>query len=124
MPHLVVAIVLDIQTCHDVVRAWQAAGVTGATILDSIGMRHMMDGRGQRDDMPLMPSLRSLLASEEFNHRTIFSVVPDNFDVDDLVRRTEAITGDFDKPDNGFLFVVPVTRVHGLRRRPPADPAR
>jgi len=106
------------QLCHDVIHAWEAAGVTGATILDSIGMRHLKQRQAQRDDLPLMPSLRKLLETEEYNHRTIFSVVPDEFDVDDLVRRTEALVGDFDEPDSGFLFVVPVTRVRGLQRKP------
>ena len=116
MPHLIVAIVLKIETCHDLVRVWEAAGVTGATILDSIGMRHLLQ-RTQRDDLPLMPSLRSLLESEEYNHRTILSVVPDDFDVDDLLRKTEALVGDFDHDDTGFLFVVPVTKARGLGRK-------
>ncbi|HMK07637.1 MAG TPA: hypothetical protein VK449_01270, partial [Anaerolineales bacterium] len=88
MPKLIVAIVLDIDVCHQVVRLWEQAGVSGATILDSIGMRHLL-AQAQRDDLPLMPSLRSLLASEEFNHRTILSVVPDDLDLEDLVKRTE-----------------------------------
>ena len=117
MPHLIVAIVLDIQTCHDVIRVWEEAGVTGATILDSIGMRHLKQRQAHRDDLPLMPSLRALLESEEFNHRTILSVVPDDFDVDELIRRTEALVGDFDEAPNGFLFVVPVTKVRGLYRK-------
>ena len=117
MPNLIVAVLLDMQLCHDVVHAWEAAGVGGATILDSLGMRHMIGEHIHRDDLPLMPSLRNLLESEEYNHRTIFSVVPDDFDIDDLIRRTEAITGDFDEPDSGFLFVVPVTTVRGLKRR-------
>ena len=115
MPHLIVAVVLSIETCHDLVRVWEESGVIGATILDSIGMRHLLQ-HGQRDDLPLMPSLRSLLESEEYNHRTIFSVVPDDFDVDELIRRTEALVGDFDEDDTGFLFVVPVSRARGLGR--------
>jgi hypothetical protein len=119
MPKLVVAIVLDIDVCHAVVHVWEAAGVTGATILDSIGMRHLL-AHTQRDDLPLMPSLRSLLESEEYNHRTILSVVPDEIDLDDLVRRTEAIVGNFDEADTGFLFVVPVLTARGLGRGKPA----
>jgi len=115
MPKLIVAIVLDIDVCHQVVRLWEQAGVSGATILDSIGMRHLL-AQAQRDDLPLMPSLRSLLASEEFNHRTILSVVPDDLDLEDLVKRTEAIVGDFDQHDSGFLFVVPVLMARGLGR--------
>jgi len=116
MPKLIVAIVLDIDVCHEVIRVWEAAGVSGATILDSIGMRHLL-ARTQRDDLPLMPSLRSLLESEEYNHRTILSVVPDDLDLEDLVRRTEAVVGNFDDADTGFLFVVPVLTARGLGRR-------
>ena len=115
MPKLIVAIVLEIDVCHEVVRVWEKAGVSGATILDSIGMRHML-AQTQRDDLPLMPSLRSLLESEEYNHRTILSVVPDDLDLDDLVRRTEAVVGNFDDADTGFLFVVPVLMARGLGR--------
>lgn len=118
MPNLVVAIVLNIQVCHDLVRVWEEAGVSGATVLDSIGMRHVIQGHGQRDDLPLMPSLRKLLESEEYNHRTIFTVVDDDFDLDGLIEKTEALIGDFDQPHTGLLFVVPVTKVRGLRRRP------
>jgi hypothetical protein len=121
MPKLVVAIVLDIDICHEVIRVWEQAGVSGATILDSMGMRHML-ARAQRDDLPLMPSLRSLLESEEYNHRTVFSVVPDDLDVDALVRKTEAVVGNFDEEDSGFLFVVPVLTARGLGRPTRPEP--
>src|SRR3972149_677844 len=118
MPQLIVAILTDMQLCHDVIHAWDEAGVTGATILDSIGMRHMKQRYAHRDDLPLMPSLRKLLEDEEFNHRTLFTVVADDFDVDDLIRRTATLIGDFDRSSNGFLFVVPVTKARGLYRKP------
>jgi hypothetical protein len=78
-------------------------------------MRHLL-AQAPRDDLPLMPSLRSLLESEEYNHRTILSVLPDELDVDDLVRRTEALVGNFDQADTGFLFVMPVLVARGLGR--------
>lgn len=118
MPKLVVAIVTEMHVCHDVIRVWEEAGVPGATILDSMGMRHLQKRQTHRDDLPLMPSLRALLEQEEFNHRTVFSLVPDDFDVDDLIRRTEELVGDFEAPHTGLLFVVPVLTVRGLRRRP------
>jgi hypothetical protein len=115
MPKLIVAVVLKVETCHDVIRLWEEAGVSGATILDSIGMRHLLE-HTQRDDLPLIPSLRALLESEEYSHRTILSVVPDDLDLDDLILRTEALVGDFDEEDSGFLFVVPVLQARGLGR--------
>ncbi len=117
MPNLVVAIVLDVQMCHEVIRVWEEAGVHGATILDSVGMKHMKQRQAHRDDLPLMPSLRKMLETEEFNHRTIFSVVPDDFDIDPLIEKTEALVGDFDQPHTGFLFVVPVLKARGLKRK-------
>ncbi len=116
MPSLIVVVVTDMQICHDVIHLWEEAGVPGATILDSMGMRHLQRRHAHRDDLPLMPSLRSMLEQEEYNHRTVFSVVPDGFDLDDLIRRTEELVGDFEAEHTGLIFVVPVLQVRGLRR--------
>ncbi len=117
MPNLVVVIVTEMQVCHDVIRLWEEIGVPGATILDSIGMRHLQRRQAHRDDLPFMPSLRAMMEQEEYNHRTVFSVVPDGFDLDNLIRRTEELVGDFEAEHTGLLFVVPVTQVRGLRQR-------
>ena len=115
MPNLIVVVVTDMQVCHDVIHLWEEAGVPGATILDSMGMRHLQQRHAHRDDLPLMPSLRSMLEQEEYNHRTVFSVVPDGFDLDNLIRRTEELVGDFEAEHTGLIFVVPVLQVRGLR---------
>ena len=117
MPHLIVAVLTEAQLCHDVIHVWEEVGVTGATILESVGMRQLMQAHSHRDDLPLFPSIRKLMEGEEFHHRTLFSVVPDDFDVDELIRRTEQLVGDFIQSDNGFIFVVPVSKVRGLRSR-------
>ncbi len=116
MPKLIVVILTDMQMCHDVIRLWEELGVPGATILDSMGMRHLQRRHAHRDDLPFMPSLRSMMEQEEYNHRTVFSVVPDEFNVDDLIHRTEALVGDFEAEHTGLLFVMPVTQVRGLRK--------
>ena len=71
----------------------------------------------ERDDIPLMPSLRDLLTSEELSYRTLFSVVPDEEAVDRVIAATEAVVGDLSLPNSGFLFVVPVSRAVGLQNR-------
>lgn len=58
------------------------------------------------------------MEGDEVNHRTLFNVLPDEFDIDELIRCTEDLTGDLDRPDTGFLFVAPVARVRGINRRP------
>jgi nitrogen regulatory protein PII len=108
----------NVEQCHEVIHAWEAAGVNGATILESIGMRQWLEGHAHhRDDLPLMPSLRKLLQSDEVHHRTLFSVIGDDCDVDEVIRKTEEIVGDLDQPGNGFLFVLSVSRVKGLQPR-------
>jgi hypothetical protein len=115
MANLITLVLMNESLCNEVIAAWEQAGVPGLTIMEGYGMRHAHHGQAARDDLPIFPSLRGLMEDDEVSHRVIFSVLPDSFDVDDLIERTEAITGDLDAPDSGFLFVAPVTRVRGLR---------
>lgn len=120
MPELVVLVLDDANKVDDILTAWLAAGVPGTTILDSAGLGRELGAKALRDDLPLMPSLSSLLRRREETSRTLFAVVPEGFDVDALVKVTETITGPLDYPDTGILFTLPVTRAFGLNRRRPA----
>lgn len=116
MPSIVVAVLPSLEKSQVVLSAWEAFGVTGITILESIGLHKLRQLRAQRDDVPLFPSLRHLLEEEEYQHRTIFVVVDDAFDLEGLIGVTEkAVGGNFNAPNSGLLFVMPVTRVLGLR---------
>jgi nitrogen regulatory protein PII len=118
---MVVVVMPDVAKCQDVLDAWEKRGVSGVTILESLGMHKIQQARRSqarlgRDDLPLIPSLRHLLEGEEYHHRTAFAVVDDDFDLDRLIEATRvAVGGDFDAPNSGVLFVVPVTRAYGLR---------
>ncbi len=117
MPKCVVVVIPNLEKVHEVLRAWEAMGVPGVTMIDTIGMASLRQWVG-REDLPLVPSLRSILESTEttFQHRTLFSVVPDDFDLERLIQETERILGRFEEPDTGFLFVLPVLEVRGFRR--------
>jgi hypothetical protein len=118
MAELVVLVLDNPDQAEEVLTAWLEVGIGGATILDSAGLRYKIGRRNMRDDLPLIPSLRDLLQGREEPHCTLFAVVPDGFDLDGLVTATEGITGALDEPDTGILFVIPVTRVWGLNRKP------
>lgn len=77
MPELVVCVVDDPEKAEDVLGAWVELGVPGVTILDSTGLGHHMSGLGAADDVPLFPSLESLLRAREESHRTLLAVVND-----------------------------------------------
>lgn len=117
MYYLVLLVVDDVNKCPDILDAWEAAGVGGITIIESTGLRRIRHKEGYRDDMPLMPSIRSLLHGQEEHHRTLFSVVQGEEMVDKLVAITESIVGELSEPDTGILFALPLARVVGVPRR-------
>lgn len=114
MYFMVLLIVDDLNMCPTVLDAWDAAQVPGITILESTGLGSIRQD-SIRDDMPIMPSISELFRSRERRHRTIFSVVEGEAKVDRLINITQEILGDLNDPNTGALFVLPVSRVVGLR---------
>ncbi len=116
MPSLVVYVMPELEVYQDVLAAWKECGVTGVTILESLGLQKAQELHARKDDLPLFPSLHHLLESEEYHHRTAFTVVDDGFDLGRLVEATrQAIGGDFNAPNSGLLFVIPVACAYGLQ---------
>ena len=113
MYHLILLVLDKVEQSRPVLDSWVAAGVSGVTILESTGLAGMRES-AIRDDLPLMPSIESLLVSREEHHRTFFTVVDDEALIDRIIEATEAITGDLDEAERGVLFVWPVARAVGL----------
>jgi nitrogen regulatory protein PII len=116
MSYLVVFVLDDPDRCRDILDAWEAAGAPGVTILDSSGLGRVRQA-GIRDDVPLMPSLSDLFRRQEAHHRTLFSVVKDQYQVDAIAQATQAIVGELDRGHTGLLFVVQVGQVYGLHKK-------
>ena len=115
MAHLVVFVMDRVEQCFDILETWEKAGASGITILESTGLQRLR--RTMRDDLPLLPSLRNLLTTQELHHRTIFTVIENEETVQRLVEATQRCVGDFSEPHSGLLFVVPVSQVYGLHKR-------
>ncbi len=114
MYHMVLLILDDVNQCSSILEAWEAQGVGGVTILESTGLGRVRK-LSIRDDIPLMPSLSRLLQNREERHRTLFTVVEGEEMVDKVIAATESVLGDLEQAHNGVLFVLPVTRVRGLK---------
>ncbi|MEZ4518452.1 MAG: hypothetical protein R3C44_17085 [Chloroflexota bacterium] len=114
MHYLVVLIIDDISQCPQLFNAWEEAGVTGLTIVESTGLGRIRRTIGLREDMPLMPSIRSLLQAQEEHHRTIFSIVEGEAMIDALIEATENTLGKLSEPNKGIFFALPLARVVGL----------
>lgn len=111
--HMVILVLDNPDQCSGILDAWEDAGVSGVTILESTGLGRLREA-GFRDDLPLMPSLMNLLRTREEHHRTLFTVVESEEKVDQLIEATLTVVGPLDEPNKGVLFVLPVSRVIGL----------
>ncbi|GMR11501.1 MAG: hypothetical protein BMS9Abin28_2334 [Anaerolineae bacterium] len=114
MTHQLIFVLNNLEQYPDILNAWEEAGAPGITILESTGVGRIRSV--VRDDLPLMPSLSDLLASQEMHHRTLFTVIEDEQILDKVIDATERVIGDFARHHTGLLFVVPVTRVLGLQK--------
>ncbi|HLF90793.1 MAG TPA: P-II family nitrogen regulator [Anaerolineales bacterium] len=112
---LILFVLHNAEMLEELLDAWEDTGITGATILHSSGLGRVRQGHGWRDDLPLMPSLKSLFDHEEYFSRTLFTVVENDEMVDKILAATEKTIGDLNRPDTGVLVVMPVTKVYGAR---------
>jgi nitrogen regulatory protein PII len=117
MYYFVILVVHDVEKFEEVIQAWRDAGVTGATILPSLGVASMDNERALREDLPLMPLISNLFAEDEVLNRTLFSIVEGKELVDRVVKSTQDILGDLNSPNNGVLAVLPVEQAFGLHRK-------
>ena len=101
--------------CRDILDAWENAGIRGVTIFESSGLGRVRRA-GIRDDLPLIPSLSDLFMDSETQHRTLFTVVKSQSQIEAIVKATKSVVGDLEQPDTGFLFVVPVSQVYGISK--------
>jgi len=115
MYHLVVFVLDKPDQCKDVLDAWENAGIRGVTILESSGLGRVRSA-GIRDDIPLMPSLSDLFKHTETHHRSLFTVIKDEEQIQAIVKATQSVVGDLEQPHTGFLFVVPVSHVFGISK--------
>jgi hypothetical protein len=114
MAHLVVLVLDNLTQSPHVLEAKEEAGVSGVTIVESTRLRRVLGA--MRDDLPLIPSLRDILAGSELHHRTLFSVIEDETTLDRVIASAERVVGDFGRPHSDLLSVIPVTQVLGLRK--------
>ncbi len=112
MNFLIVFVLDNSDQCRDILDAWENAGIRGVTILESSGLGRVRLA-GIRDDLPLMPSLSDLFMNTETQHRTLFTVVKSQIQIDAIVKATQSIVGDLEQADTGFMFVIPVSQVYG-----------
>ncbi len=112
----VVMLVLDDQELlTGVLDAWQKAGVTGGTVIESMGMHRIQACR-----VRLHARFDFAHIADECHerHNTLFAVVPDLEMVEKCLAATESVTGDLSEPNSGIFTSWPLAVVKGLPKKP------
>lgn len=114
---LILFVLHNAEMLEEVLDAWEETGVSGVTILHSSGLGRVRQGHGLRDDLPLIPSLKSLFEHEESFSRTLFTVITNETLIEKIVAATEKVVGNLTQPETGLLVVMPVMQVYGLNKQ-------
>jgi len=111
--HMLLVILDDLKVLPDLLDRWREIGVSGTTILHSLG--------GYKASSWLERVGLSMLGrgfeADELNQRTLMSVICDDDLLERAIAEAEQIVGGFDRPHSGALFVLPITRTLGLKKR-------
>jgi nitrogen regulatory protein PII len=106
---LLILILNKVEKLEEVLEGFIEIGISGATVIDSIGMGHIIS-----EEVPIFAGLRFMFAGAKPHNKTILSVIKEEKE-DPVVRLLEKILGDLNKPGTGILFMIPVDRVEGLK---------
>jgi CBS domain-containing protein len=109
---LLVIILDDLDRLPDLLEALRNAGVSGSTLLDSIGgyrASNWLDEIG-------LSGIRKMFGTAELKRRTLLAVVESD-KLDGAIAAAEQAVGGFGRPNSGILFTVPVNRAIGLQKR-------
>lgn len=108
-----VLILSKVDVLDSLLEGYSAAGISGATIIDSVGLAMMLS---KLESNFLSSSIKSMFGSNsEEDNKTILSIIED--DKLDLARRVIYSTvGDLSKPNTGILFTVPLDFAEGLAK--------
>ena len=106
---LLVIILNKVEKLEEVLEGFIEEGVTGATIIDSIGMGHVIS-----EEVPIFAGLRFMFAGAKPHNKMIFSVIHDDKE-DPVIKILKKILGDLGRPGTGIVFTIPLDRVEGLK---------
>ncbi len=106
---LIIIFLNRIELLEDLLTAFLEIGVSGATVLDSVGM-----GRIISHNIPIFAGLQDAFAGSSPGNKTILAIVEEEM-VKQIAEALEDVCSEIDDPGAGIMATVPVDKIFGLR---------
>lgn len=106
---LLVLILNRVDKLEEVLEGFVEIGITGATIIDSIGMGHVLS-----EEVPIFLGLRFMFAGAKPHNKTIISVIKDEKEKP-AIKMLSKILGSLNQPGTGIVFTLPIESVKGMK---------
>ena len=114
--YLLVSVLEETEKLTDIMEGFAKVGITGSTVLDSIGMgRVLMKAKAT---LPVMEHINKVITDLQSSNKTIITVIQNKDILDQAIRIVKSLCGDLCQPGRGILFALPLEVVEGL---PEAD---
>jgi CBS domain-containing protein len=118
MTYMLQIILDDIKFLPDLIQAWREIGVSGTTIMKSVG--------GYRTSTWLskvgLGAIDRIFEAREIQRKTLVAVIEEDDLLAQAIAEAERVVGGFDRPNSGVLLVLPVTQAKGLHKAQPQPP--
>ena len=106
---LLILVLNKVEKLEEVLEGYLEVGISGATIIDSVGMGHILS-----EEVPIFAGLRFMFAGAKPHNKTVISVIRDEKE-DAAIKILKNILGDLHEPGVGIVFVLPLDRVEGIK---------
>jgi len=108
---LVIVFLNKIEFLDDLLSGFLEIGVTGATVLDTVGM-----GRIISKNIPIFAGLRDAFAGSSPANKTILAVVDESL-VDPIAAVVEDLLDSFHEERGAFVVSLPIDKIFGLKKQ-------
>ena len=109
--HMIMLVLDDPSRLDAVVEAWRGAGVSGATILESMGAYRRQSARVHGRYLFGLPGLADTTARSQ---QTLFAIVPDRRTAELCLDATEGVVGDLEEPNTGVFAAWQLSLAKGV----------
>jgi len=112
---LLFLILSQTERLDEILTEFSKRNISGATVIDSMGMARLLSQEHDENEIPFLGSLRALLNPEREKNKIVFTVI-NEWQLEEAVSAIESVLGDLTLKDTGVVFSVPIDFTKGIRK--------